>query len=292
MPENPERLDVPSLLRRKRSGEKVVMLSVPDFPHAIWAERAGVEVVVVGDSLGMTVYGHGNTLPVTIDDMVRHTSAVRRGAPNTFCLAAMPYGSFATPDIGIRNALRVMQEGGADAVKMQGGRSMEHVIRAIAGAGVPVMSHVGLTPHFVHQLGGFKAQGRTADAAIEVLEDARAIESAGAIGMEVEAVPAEVAQAIEESVDIFTFGIGAGHPSCGQALLAADLLGAFDRFQPKFSKRYSNFAELAVEAIGRYAQEVREGTFPDDEHSYHMKKGEADELQRLLAEQPHGRAGE
>lgn len=284
MSDGPKRLDVPSLLQRKRSGEKVAMLSVPDFPHAIWAERAGIEVVVVGDSLGMTVYGHSNTLPVTTDDMVRHTSAVRRGAPDTFCLAAMPYGSFATPELGIHNALRLMQEGGADAVKMQGGRSVKHVIHAIASAGVPVMSHVGLTPHFLHRLGGFKAQGRTAEAALEVIEDAMAIESAGAIGMEVEAVPAVVAKAIEESVNIFTFGIGAGHPSCGQALLAADLLGAFDRFQPKFSKRYSNFAELAVEAIGHYAQEVRDGYFPDDEHSYHMKKGEDEKFKRLFAE--------
>lgn len=283
MPESPERLDVPSLLQRKRNGEKVVMLSVQDYPHAIWAERAGVEIVVVGDSLGMTVYGYANTLPVTIDEMVSHTSAVRRGAPNTFCLAAMPYGSFATPEIGIQNALRLMQDGGADAVKMQGGCSMVHVISAIAGAGVPVMSHVGLTPHFLHRLGGFKAQARTAESAIEVLADAEAIEAAGAIGIEVEAVPAEVARAIEDTVDIFTFGIGAGHPSCGQALLAADLLGEFDRFQPKFSKRYANFADLAVEAIADYAREVREGSFPDDDHSYHMKKGEVEKLQSLLA---------
>jgi len=284
MSDGPARLDVPALLASKRSGRKVVMLSVPDYPHAIWAERAGVDMVVVGDSLGMTVYGHANTLPVTIDDMIRHTAAVRRGAPDTFCLAAMPYGSFATPDLGIRNALRLMQEGGADAVKMQGGRSMAHIIRAIADAGVPVMSHVGLTPHFVHRLGGFKAQGRTAEDALEVLADARAIEDAGAIGMEVEAVPSMVAAAIEEAVDVFTFGIGAGHPSCGQALLIADLLGEFDRFQPKFSKRFADFTNLATDAIASYAREIREGAFPDEAHSYQMKKGEGDKFQRLLAE--------
>ena len=235
-----KKLTVPDLAARKKAGEKVVMASIPDYPSAVWAERAGIDIAAVGDSLGMVSYGFPNTLPVTIDMMIAHAQAVRRGAPNCMIMVSMTYGSYATPEIGVVNALRLMKEGGADVVKMQGGKEKAPVIRAIADAGVPVMSHVGMCPHFVHQYGGFKLQARTAEEAMRVIEDGIAIEQAGAVGFEIEAVPAPVAKAVDDAVDIFTFAIGAGPASCGQLLLAFDLLGVFDQFKPKFTKRYAN----------------------------------------------------
>lgn len=277
-----QKLTVPDLRARKAAGEKIVMVSVPDFPMAVWAERAGIDILAVGDSLGMISYGHPNTLPVTLDTMIEHCRAVRRGAPNSFILVSLPYGSYATADLGVTSALRLMKEAGADAVKMQGGKEKAPIIRAIADAGVPVMSHVGMCPHFMHHYGGFRLQGKTASAALELIEDGRAIEAAGAVGFEIEAVPAPVAKAIDEAVGIFTFGIGAGAASCGQLLLGADLLGMFDQFKPKFTKRYAKLAETAVEALQTYAEEVRSGTFPDADHAYGMKSEEADKLQQAL----------
>ena len=283
MTEERKRLTVPDLALRKQAGEKVVMASIPDYPTAVWAERAGIDIAAVGDSLGMVSYGFPNTLPVTIDMMIAHAQAVRRGAPNCMILVAMTYGSYATPELGVTNALRLMKEGGADVVKMQGGRDKAHIIRAIADAGVPVMSHVGMCPHFVHQYGGFKLQGRSAADAMKIIDDAIAIEEAGAVGFEIEAVPAPVAKAVDDAVRIFTFGIGAGPASCGQLLLAFDLLGVFDQFKPKFTKRYAQISDIAVDAMKRYAAEVREGSFPDAEHSYGMKPDEQAQLAALLA---------
>ncbi|MCL4800849.1 MAG: 3-methyl-2-oxobutanoate hydroxymethyltransferase [Burkholderiales bacterium] len=283
MAEERKKLTVPELALRKQAGEKVVMASIPDYPTAVWAERAGIDIAAVGDSLGMVSYGFANTLPVTIDMMIAHAQAVRRGAPSCMIMVSMTYGSYATPELGVANALRLMKEGGADVVKMQGGKDKAHVIRAIADAGVPVMSHVGMCPHFVHQYGGFKLQGRTAAEAMRVIEDGIAIEEAGAVGFEIEAVPAPVAKAVDDAVQIFTFGIGAGPASCGQLLLAFDLLGVFDQFKPKFTKRYAQLSDSAVEALRRYAAEVREGIFPDADHSYGMKPEEQEELARLLA---------
>jgi 3-methyl-2-oxobutanoate hydroxymethyltransferase len=282
VPEERKKLTVPDLAARKKAGEKVVMASIPDYPSAVWAERAGIDIAAVGDSLGMVSYGFPNTLPVTIDMMIAHAQAVRRGAPNCMIMVSMTYGSYATPEIGVVNALRLMKEGGADVVKMQGGKEKAPVIRAIADAGVPVMSHVGMCPHFVHQYGGFKLQARTAEEAMRVIEDGIAIEEAGAVGFEIEAVPAPVAKAVDDAVDIFTFAIGAGPASCGQLLLAFDLLGVFDQFKPKFTKRYSQISEVAVDALKRYADEVRSGKFPDAEHSYGMKPEEQEKLATLL----------
>ena len=284
MTEERKRLTVPDLRAKKEAGEKVVMVSTPDFPSAVWAERAGIDIAAVGDSLGMTNYGHSNTLPVTVDMMIAHAQAVRRGAPNCMVLVAMPYGSYATPDIGVLNALRIMKEGGADIVKMQGGREKASIIKAIADAGVPVMSHVGMCPHFMHHYGGFKLQGRTASEAIRIVEDALSIEQAGACGFEIEAVPAPVAKVVDDAVGIFTFGIGAGPASCGQLLLGYDLLGVFDQFKPKFTKRYTQLSDIAVAAMKEYAAEVRAGTFPDAEHSYSMKSEEVEKLQEALAD--------
>ncbi len=284
MAEARKKLTVPDLALKKKAGEKVVVVSCPDYPTAVWADRAGVDIAAVGDSLGMVSYGFPNTLPVTIDMMIQHAQAVRRGAPNSLILVAMTYGSYATPDLGVANAVRLMKEGGADIVKMQGGKEKAHIIRAIADAGVPVMSHVGMCPHFMHSYGGFKLQGKTAAEAMRIVEDGIAIEEAGAIGFEVEAVPAPVAKAVDDAVKVFTFGIGAGPASCGQLLLAFDLLGVFDQFKPKFTKRYANVSEIAVEALKRFAAEVREGKFPDADHSYGMKPEEQEQLAKLLAQ--------
>ncbi len=277
------KLTIPDLAASKASGKRLVMVAVGEALSAAWAERAGVDIVGVGDSLGMTLHGHDNTLAMTVDQMIDHCNAVRRGAPNTLSLVSMPYGSYATPDIAVTNAVRLMKEGGADAVKLQGGREISHIIKAVADSGVPVMSHVGLLPHRVHQLGGFKMQGRTAEAAMKIIDNARAIEEAGAIGLEIEAMPYEVGKAVDEAVGIFTFSIGAGSAGTCQLLNGYDLIGAFDTFKPKFAKRYGNVAEVATKALEAYAADVRAGTFPDADHSYKMAEEESQKLARLLA---------
>ncbi|MEL7466976.1 MAG: 3-methyl-2-oxobutanoate hydroxymethyltransferase [Pseudomonadota bacterium] len=282
MTETRTKLTIPDLAARKAAGARLVMVAVGEVLTATWAERAGVDIVGVGDSLGMTLHGHENTLAMTVDQMIMHCQAVRRGAPNTLCLVSMPYGSYATPEIAVTNAVRLMKEAGADAVKLQGGREMFDTIKAVADAGVPVMSHVGLLPHRVHMLGGFKMQGRTADAALKIIDNARAIEDAGAIGLEIEAMPYEVGKAVDDAVSIFTFSIGAGSAGTCQLLNGYDLIGAFDSFKPKFAKRYGNIAEIATQAFADYAAEVRSGAFPDDDHSYKMNPEEAEKLAKLL----------
>ena len=282
MSEARKRLTIPDLAAKKAAGERLVMVAVGEVLTATWAERAGVDIVGVGDSLGMTLHGHENTLAMTVDQMIMHCQAVRRGAPNTLCLVSMPYGSYSTPEIGVKNAVRLMKEAGADAVKMQGGREMFDTIKAIADAGVPVMSHVGLLPHRLHMLGGFKMQGRTAEDALKIIDNARAIQEAGAIGLEIEAMPYEVGKAVDEAVDIFTFSIGAGSAGTCQLLNGYDLLGAFDTFKPKFAKRYANMAEIATKAFADYAEDVRSGAFPDEEHSYQMKPEEIARLNDAL----------
>lgn len=279
------KLTIPDLSKKKAAGERLVMVAVGEAMSAAWAERAGVDIIGIGDSLGMTLHGHENTLAITVDQMIDHCRAVRRGAPNTFTLASMPYGSYATPEIAVTNALRLMKEGGIEAVKLQGGKELAPTIRAVADAGIPVMSHVGLLPHRVHLLGGFKMQGCTAEAALEIVENAKAIEAAGAIGLEIEAMPYEVGKAVDEAVDIFTFSIGAGAAGTCQLLNGYDLLGAFDTFKPKFAKRYANMAEVATQAFKDYAADVRAGTFPDTEHSYKMKDEEIERFHALLEEE-------
>lgn len=283
-PARPPKLTVPDLAMKKAAGERLSMVAIADFMTATWAWRAGIDIVGVGDSMGMTMYGHENTLECTVEQMIDHTRAVRRGAPDTFCITAMPYGSYATKEIAVVNALRIMKESGTDALKLQGGRDKFDIIKAVADAGVPIMGHVGLIPHQVHRMGGFKTQGRTADAALEIIDHARAIEEAGAIGMEIEAVPREVGQAVDDAVSIFTFSIGAGSAACGQLLNAYDLIGSFDTFKPKFAKRYGNVNEVATAALAAYVADVAAGAFPDDAHSYSMEPDEAAALTAALKE--------
>lgn len=285
MTEKNSKLTIPDLAAKKAAGERLAMVAVADTLSAAWAERAGIDILGVGDSLGMTLYGHENTLPITIEQMIEHTRAVRRGAPNTFTLVSMPYGSYATEELAVTNAVKMMKESGAEAVKLQGGREMFDVIKAVADAGVPVMSHVGLLPHYVHRYGGFKMQGKTAKDALHIIDNARAIEEAGAIGLEIEAMPYEVGKAVDEAVAIFTFSIGAGSAGTCQLLNGYDLIGAFDSFKPKFAKRYGNIAEVATSAFEDYAREVRSGKFPDDDHSYQMSQEEAETLRAALADE-------
>ena len=279
------KLTIPDLAVKKAAGERLVMVAVGEAMSAAWAERAGVDIIGIGDSLGMTLHGHANTLAITVDQMIDHCRAVRRGAPNTLTLASMPSGSYATPSLAVTNAVRMIKEGEIEAVKLQGGREMFDIIKAVADAGVPVMSHVGLLPHRVHMLGGFKMQGRTAEAALQIIDNARAIEEAGAIGLEIEAMPYEVGKADDEAVDIFTFSIGEGAAGTCQLLNGYDLIGAFDTFKPKFAKRYANMAEIATQAFADYAADVRNGTFPDADHSYAMNPEEAAKLARALDEE-------
>lgn len=258
----------------KKTGEKMVYSSVPDYTSARWAEAAGVDVCVVGDSLAMVAHGHPSTIPATMDMMVMHALAVRRGAPNTFALGCMPYQSYNTVERALANATRFMQEAGSDAVKPQGGKSQAHILRALVDAGIPTASHIGLTPHTIAMFGGFKIQGRTAEAAMKILEDALAIEDAGCFMLEFEAVPAPIAKTISEQLEIPTIGIGAGAGTDGQILLSYDLLGVFTDFKPKFTKRYANLTEVAVKGLSEYVREVKEGKFPDDDHSYGVNEAE------------------
>ena len=269
MTDQKKKLTVLDLLACKKSWEKVVMVSCPDFTTAMWAERAGVDFISVGDSIGMVVYGYPNTLSVTVDMMIAHTQAARRGAPNTFIKVSMPYGSYVSEEVAIRNAFRVMKESGADSVKIQGGKEKAPIIKAMADAGIPVMTHIGMAPHYIHTYGGFKIQGKTAEDAVRIVEDALAVQEAGAVGFEIEAIPAcPVGRAVDEAVDIFNWGVGAGPHCSGQILLSLDMLGMYDLITTKFTKRYAQLADMAVDALKEYASEVKAGTFPDEAHSY------------------------
>src|ERR671939_1136059 len=271
----------------KKSGEKMVYTSVLDYTSAKWAESAGVDACVVGDSLAMTCHGHPNTIPATMDMMVLHAAAVRRGAPNTFVLGCMPYQSYHTIDKALANATRFMQEAACDAVKPQGGKSQAHVLKALVDAGIPTASHIGLTPHTIAMFGGFKIQGRTAEAAMKILEDALAIEDAGCFMLEFEAVPAKIAAVISKQLTIPTIGIGAGVGTDGQILLCHDLLGVFTDFKPKFTKRYANLTEVAIAGLKAYAADVRAGTFPDDAHNYSVDEREYEKFLDMVERRRH-----
>ena len=277
------KLTLPELSEKKAKGERPAMVAVGEAMSAAWAEQAGVDIIGVGDSLGMTLHGHQNTLQITVDQMIMHILAVRNGAPNTMTIASMPYGPYATEKKAVENAIKMMKESGVDALKLQLGKEGSNIIKAVADAGVPIMSHVGLLPHKVHLLGGFKMQGRTAEAAIEIVGNAQAIEDAGAVGLEIEAMPYEVGKAVDDAVSIFTFSIGAGSAGTCQLLNGYDLLGAFDTFKPKFAKRYANLSEVATKAFSDYIKEVQTGEFPDADHSYKMKEEEIKKLKQELS---------
>ena len=260
----------------KKNGEKVSWLTAYDYPTANFAEAAGLDMLLVGDSLGMCVYGYNSTVPVTMDQCIFHCEAVRRGAPNTFVIGDMPLGSYQTSDEeAVKNAIRFLKESDMDAIKLEGGVRISDRIKAIDAAGVVVVGHIGLTPQSSGQLGGHKAQGRTAEAAKLVVEDALAVQAAGAKMLLVEAVPPEVARYIWETLEIPVMSIGAGPYCDGQLLIVSDLIGQFQAFTPKFVKKYCNVAEIITDAMREYVKEVKAVTFPDeDKYCYHMVDGE------------------
>jgi len=275
-------------LEMKRGGDKMTFLTAYDFHIASIEEQIGVDMILVGDSVGMAVYGYsGGTVPVTMDQMIYHTEAVRRGAPNTFIIGDMPFLSYHESTAGaVHNAGRFYKETGVDAIKLEGGKRVAAQIRAIVDAGMVVMGHIGLTPQSSAALGGFKAQGNTAETAMALLEDAKAVQEAGAALTLIEAVPAETGKMITETLRIPAIGIGAGPDCDGQAQIYADAVGLFELFIPKFVKKYADAAGVIRGALKEWNEEVREGKFPAAEHCYKMKAGEAEKLEEMLKKIP------
>jgi 3-methyl-2-oxobutanoate hydroxymethyltransferase len=262
----------PTVLQLKgRKGERLAMLTAYDFPTAKLVAEAGVDLILVGDSLGMVVLGYDSTVPVTVDDMVHHTKAVRRGAPDAFVVADLPFLSYATPQDAVANAARLMKDAGADSVKLEGGTEVAPVVEALVRAGVPVMGHVGLTPQTASSLGGYKLQGKDEAQARKIGEDAAALEAAGCWGVVLELVPAPLAKLITSRLRIPTIGIGAGPDCDGQVLVFHDMVGLFSGFTPTFVKRYAEVGVQIRKAVERYAAEVRSGEFPSGGQSFGMK---------------------
>ena len=263
------KLPLPELAELKRRGQKLAMVTAYDFPSGRIADEAGVELVLVGDSAGMVVLGNESTVPVTMEELLMLTRAVVRGAKRPLVVADMPFGSFqASDETAVENAVRFVKEAGADAVKLEGAGPTLSRVQAIVGAGVPVMGHVGLTPQSATMLGGFKAQGRTAEKAEQLYEDALALEAAGCFAIVLEAVPAPVAARVTEALQVPTIGIGAGPDCDGQVLVWHDLLGLYDGKAPRFVKRYADLAGEARRALEAYVEDVREGRFPEEQHTY------------------------
>ncbi|HEV7669963.1 MAG TPA: 3-methyl-2-oxobutanoate hydroxymethyltransferase [Thermoanaerobaculia bacterium] len=262
-----KRITVPSIVEAPHRGDRLVMVTAYDFPQGKTADAAGADIVLVGDSLAMVVLGHPDTLSVTLDEMIHHTRAVRRGVERALLVADMPYGSFHLgPDQAVASAIRFVKEAGAQAVKIEGARP--EVVRALDQAEVPVMAHLGLTPQSVHRFGGYKVQGRNEDAARKIVDAALEIEEAGAFSLVLECVPSDLAAEITERLTIPTIGIGAGAACDGQVLVYHDLLGLEERIAPRFVRRYAELGHLSREAIARFADDVRAGRFPSPEESY------------------------
>ncbi len=273
------KITVPSILERKSvvssqgsSPVKITCLTAYDYPTARLLDEAGVDILLVGDSLGMVVLGHESTLPVTLEDMLHHTRAVRRGTHRALLVADMPYGSYHDDSReAVRNAVRFVKEAGAEAVKVEGGERRLELIARLTEAEIPVMGHIGLTPQSVNALGGFRVQGKSANAADQLMRDARAVEAAGAFSVVLESIPRELAARITAELRIPTIGIGAGPDCDGQVLVIHDLIGMSFGHKPKFARRYAEVGEMISRAAAEYCRDVREGTFPSDEESYHSR---------------------
>ena len=277
------KLMIHDFYRMKAEGEKITWLTCYDYPTAQFEEAAEVDMILVGDSLGMCVYGYTSTVPVTMDQCIVHCQAVRRGAPNTFVMGDMPFMSYQKSDEdAVYNAGRFLKEAGMDAIKLEGGKRVISRLEAIVDAGIVVCGHIGLTPQSSGQLGGHKAQGRTVESAQLVIEDALAIEEAGVHMLLLEAVPPEVAEFITKKLSIPVLSIGAGPECDGQVLIVSDMIGQFQAFTPKFVKKYANIAEVVTAAMREYVKDVRAGSFPADEHCYHMLKGEDVKFQEMI----------
>jgi len=267
-----QKVSIPQLKEWKEQGRKIRMVTAYDYPTALLVEQSEIEVILVGDSLGMVVLGYDGTVPVTMDEMVHHIKPVVRAARNTVVVGDMPFMSYnVSLEKAMENAGRLMKEGGADCVKLEGGLAMVPVVKALVDGGIPVMAHIGLTPQTASQLGGFKVQGKDEAAAQRMLTEALKLEEAGAFAIVLEAIPAPLAKLITQKVSIPTIGIGAGVDCDGQVLVLHDMIGLFDRFVPKFVKKYANVSEDILSALNTYAQDVASGSFPAVEHSFTMK---------------------
>jgi 3-methyl-2-oxobutanoate hydroxymethyltransferase len=263
----------------KKKGKKIVMLTAYDAPSAQILSECGVDIILVGDSVGNTLLGYESTVPVTLDDVIHHSAAVARAKPDSLIVGDMPFMSYkVSVEQALENCARMLQEGGSEAVKIEGaGREIE-IVRAVVGAGIPVMGHIGLTPQSIFEVGGYRVQGRTAKQTKEMVKQAQALEEAGAFSIVIELVPSETAKVITESIGIPTIGIGAG-PNCdGQVLVLHDMLGMFQDFKPKFVKRYANIREVIQNAVNEFSTDVREGKFPDSEYSFEMTEEETGRL--------------
>jgi len=276
------RISITDLKAKKKRGERIVMITCYDYPSARLLEVAGVDILFIGDTLGMTVLGYDSTIPVTMDEMLHHTKAVVRGSTNAHVLADMPFMSYQTsPEDALRNAGRLLKEGGAQSVKLEGGVCVAETVRFIVDAGIPVMGHIGLTPQSIHQLGGYKVQGKTPAAAVRLVNDALALEQAGAYAVVLECVPLELAKTITDRLAIPTIGIGAGPHCDGQVQVFHDLLGLFQGFAPKHAKRYANLGDQITAAVRDYVNDVREGSFPTEKESFLLDKAVFSEAARI-----------
>ncbi|MEX2160801.1 MAG: 3-methyl-2-oxobutanoate hydroxymethyltransferase [Anaerolineales bacterium] len=277
------KITVRDFRQKKKSGEPITMLTAYDYPTALAIERAGIDCILVGDSLGMVVLGYPNTLPVTMEDMLHHCRAVSRGAHYPLLIGDMPFMSYqVSVEQAVANAGRFLQEAGMDAVKLEGGRERAEAVRQIVAAGIPVMGHLGLTPQSVNTLGGFRPQARTSTAAKRLIDDAFALEEAGAFSLVLESVPARLAEWISRKLAIPTIGIGAGVGCDGQVLVTHDLLGLFDRFTPKFVKQYASMHSVMAGAFAGFKADVEKKSFPTDEHSVTMKEEQWQDLMKEL----------
>jgi 3-methyl-2-oxobutanoate hydroxymethyltransferase len=279
-PQRPEKVTAPSLRASKERGERLVCLTAYDYTMARIVDEAGIDIVLVGDSIGNTMMGYGNTVPVTLDEIVMHTRAVRRGVQRALLVADMPYGSFHTgEDEAVRNALRLIKDGAAEAIKLEGGSKRAPLVKRLVDEEIPVMGHIGLTPQSVNMLGGYRVQGKTAETARALLDDAKALEDAGAFAIVLEVVPREIARLITESVKIPTIGIGAGLHCDIQVLVIHDLLGLSFGKLARFVRPYADLKSTMTEAISRYAEDVRTGAYPSEAESYGLPAEAAAELE-------------
>ncbi|CAN5150061.1 3-methyl-2-oxobutanoate hydroxymethyltransferase [soil metagenome] len=272
-PDKPEKVYVPALKAAKEKGEKLVCLTAYDYPTARIIDEAGVDIILVGDSIGNVIHGYGNTIPVTLDEILSALKAVKRGASSALLVADMPYGTYhINADESVRNALKLMKEGGAEAVKLEGGRNRVELVKRLVDEEIPVMGHIGLTPQSVHKLGGYAVQGKTAEDARRLIEDAQKLEDAGAFSIVLELVPREIAKIITESISIPTVGIGAGTDCDIQVLVTHDMIGlSFGRL-PRFVRPYANIREVMTEAVQNWMKDVKNNNYPSDKESYGLPK--------------------
>jgi len=276
-----KKVSIIDLQNKKRDGKKITMLTAYDYPMAHLVDEAGIDIVLVGDSLGMVVLGYDSTVPVTMDEMIHHAKAVRRGTKYAFFIGDMPFMSYqVSPEEAVRNAGRFMKEAGCDAVKLEGGDEVIDATIAIVNAGIPVLGHLGLTPQSMSKLGGFKVQGKTADSAKRILDQALRLERAGCFAVILECVPDKVAKLISEKLSIPTIGIGAGSYCDGQVLVTNDMVGLFDRFVPKFVKQYVKLSGLILDGFKKYKDEVEKGIYPDEAHSFTISDDEMRKLKK------------